>query len=96
MVFFPSQEAALNLVRALRGEEVQGVAALDARPSAIEFFNSDALSLLRTAKSQYPAFEKIPAPKPEYHTAVYLEYHADDDDACEEMVLQAMETVMEM
>jgi len=95
-VFLPSQDAALSLVRALRGEQVTGVAALDARPSAIEFFNSDALNLLRAAKSQYPAFEKIPSPKPEHHTAVYLEYHADDDESCEEMVLQAMETVIEL
>jgi len=95
-VFLPSQEAALSLVRALRGEGVPGIAAVNARPSAIEFFNHDALDLLRKAKSQYPAFEKIPAPKPEYHTAVYLEYHAEDDETCEEMVLAAMEAVMEL
>lgn len=95
-VFLPSEEAALRLVRVLRGESVEGFEAISMKPVGIEFFNSDALNLLRRMKSESSAFEKIPALKPHYHTAVYAEFHADDDESAEEAVMGLMEAIMEL
>ena len=95
-LFLPSEEAALELVRVLRCEEVEGFEVLPARPVAIEFFNCNALNLLRKAKAESSAFEKIPALKPSFHTAVYTEFHGESDDQLEEIVMLAMEAVMEL
>lgn len=95
-IFLPDEEAALRLVRILRGEEVEGFEPVALKPVAIEFFNSDALNLLRNAKAESSAFEKIPALKPHYHTAVYTEFHADDEEALEEAVMGLMEAIMEL
>lgn len=92
-LFLPSEEAALTLVRILRGEMIEGFDPIDARPVAIEFFNHDALDLLRRMKSDNPAFSKIPSLKPHYHTAIYTEFHGEADDALEEQVMQVIETI---
>ena len=93
-VFLPTQDAAIALVRALRGEAVDGLHPLDAHPVAIEFFNSDALDLLRKARSESSAFESIPSLKPHYHTAIYTEFHRDSDDDAESAVMQVIEAVI--
>ena len=93
-VFLPSEEAALKLVRILRGEIVDGFEQMTARPVAIEFFNCDALDMLRRAKSNYPAFEAIPALKPHFHTAIYTEFHGENEDELEEAVMQAMDAIV--
>ncbi|MEN6357969.1 MAG: FAD-binding oxidoreductase [Armatimonadota bacterium] len=95
-VFLPSEEAALKSVRVLRGEKVDGFDPISARPVGIEFFNSDALNLLRRMKGEYPAFEKIPALKPDFHTALYAEFHGSSDEELEEAVMAAMEPLMEL
>lgn len=87
-LFLPSEEAVVTLVDIARAAAV--------RPSAIEFFNHNALDLLRNAKATNPAFESIPVLKPHYHSALYLEYHSDDADEIEEAVMELMETVMEL
>jgi len=92
-VFVPSEHAALKLVRAARGESVDGVDVTESSPCAIEFFNSDAVDLLRRMKSENPAFEKIPAIRPDYHTAVYLEFHGADGAEVEESVMSVMSAV---
>lgn len=95
-VFLPTEEAALKFVCVLRGELVDGLEPSPMRPTAIEFFNSDALDLLRRMKSDYAAFEKIPALKPSFHTAVYTEFHGDSGDELEEVVLSVIEAVMSL
>lgn len=108
-LFLPTEEAAITLVRVARGERVGGFEPSSSagagfeippqeglRPAAMEFFNHDALDLLRNARATNPAFENIPALKPHYHTALYLEFHADDGDAIEEAVMELMETVTEL
>lgn len=87
-LFLSEEEAAIKLVDIARS------AAL--RPSAIEFFSHDALDLLRNAKATNPAFEAIPVLKPHYHTALYLEYHGEDEGQIEEAVMELMESVMEL
>ncbi len=65
MVFQPSEKAALEFVRILRES--------DPKPVAIEYFNPDALDLLRTAD-----FAEFPKMKPHFYAAVYLEFHNAD------------------
>ena len=91
-IFLPSEDAAISLVRAARGEAVQGIEPVTVRPAGIEFFSSEALDLLRRMKTSYPAFERIPPLRPEWHTAVYVEFHAQNDNEAEEAVMALMET----
>lgn len=87
--FLPSEEAALQFVRALRGEV--GEADSPRRPVAMEFFDHAALELLRRTKAENPAFESIPALQPHFHTAVYAEFHGDDEEMVEEAMLQVLD-----
>lgn len=91
-IFLSSEEAALKSVRILRGEPEP----LPVQPAAIEFFNSDALDLLRNMRTKYSAFEKIPALKPSFHTALYTEFHGESNDALEETVLSVMEALADL
>ncbi len=73
--FFPDESAALRFVRATRG------GAASARPCAIEFFDRRTLALLRRRKADTPAFAKLPDIPAGADTAIYVEYHAADDDS---------------
>ena len=95
-IFLPSEDAALKLVRILRGEPVEGLDAVASRPMAIEFLNSDALNLLRRAKAECSAFDSIPALKPHFHTAVYVEFHGENEEDVEEAVIRLMDTIMNL
>lgn len=86
--FFPEEAAALRFVRFLRGE---AGGALPCPPAAIEFFDARALNLLRNAKAGNPAFAKLPALAPHFHTAIYTEFHGQDPSAVEESVLRTAE-----
>lgn len=90
-IFLPSEEAALRLVRVARGENVGDVPRIESKPAAIEFFSKEALDLLRSAKSKYPAFENIPSLNPTWDTAIYVEYHAETGEQAEEGIMQVME-----
>lgn len=87
--FLPSEEAALTFVKLLRGNTPAG----RQQPVAIEFFNHDALNLLRRMKTESAAFEKIPALNPNFHTAVYVEYHGESDEELEGAMMQALEEI---
>ena len=96
VVFLPDEESSLYFVRALRGEQVDGIQPVSTKPVAIEFFNHNALNLLRDMKSRYPAFSNIPALKPHFHTAVYIEFHAEDQDTLDEIVMEVMEVMQSL
>ncbi len=85
--FLPSEEAALQFVRALRDDATEA----SLRPAALEFFDHDALALLRRMKADHPAFASLPALPPHFHTAVYTEFHLADDDQVEAAMLQALD-----
>ncbi len=90
--FLPSEEEALKYVRAVRGEDVEGVdTEMVAKPSAIEFFNDLALEMLRKQKADNPAFAYLPEMPPEYNTAVYVEYEGQDEDEVAEAIMAAAE-----
>lgn len=95
-MFLPSEEAALTLVRVLRGEDVEGFQPPAIQPVAIEFFNSNALDLLREMRSESSAFSEIPALKPHYHTAINVEFHGESEEELEAAVMQVMEDATEL
>ncbi len=74
MFFFPDQAAAVQWVIAAR-------ATGGTRLAALEFFDSHALNLLRRERSNIAAISALPELPPHFHTAVYAELHAPDDDA---------------
>ena len=77
--FFASEGQALVFVRSLRE-------AMDAAPTAIEFFDDRSLELLRRMKSSHPAFAGLPELRSTYHTAIYFEYDRAVPDAAAEAV----------
>jgi len=91
-VFMPTEDLALDFVRILRGEGVANAPNL--RPVAIEFFDHNALDLLRRMKEEYSAFADIPALQPHFHTAVYTEFHSNNplDETIEE-IMNLLETM---
>jgi D-lactate dehydrogenase (cytochrome) len=80
MAFMPSEAAALKLVRALRAETVAGLQAhASMAPAAMEYFNADALTLLRCQKNLNPAFAALPDIDKRHAVALYVEYHGDEE-----------------
>ena len=51
------------------------------RPTAIEFFDSNALALLRRMKGESAAFSDLPVLDPEFHSAIYFEIEGEVPDA---------------
>jgi len=78
MAFFPAEEPALAFAEALRAPPIA--------PVAIEFFDRGALNLLRRQRETNPAFKEIPAMPAEDHTAIYVEFFGDSNDAVENEV----------
>lgn len=93
MLFAPAEDIAVQLVRFLRGERTGIFDEFTGRPAAIEFFNHDALDLLRRMKGENPAFAGIPHLQPHFHTALYMEFHASSEDEIDESVMQVMEAM---
>lgn len=91
VLFMPSEDAAIALVRAIRGQSFIGL-----HPVAIEFFNSNSLDLLRRMRLSTTAFSNIPALKPYYHTAIYVEFHGDSEDSVESDAMKAMELAVDL
>jgi len=75
--FFPNEEAALQFARFLHE---------NLKPVAIEFFDHNALDLLRNADMDLP---DLPG---HLHTAIYFEFHHDAD----EDIMTAAEKMMEL
>ncbi len=87
-VFLPNQDSALRFVRAVRGEQVDGIRQSDIQlPVAIEFFDARALELLRKEREHNAAFGQLQEIKSHYHTAVYVEFHGDNDMQATEWIL---------
>ena len=75
--FFPNEDAALQFVYFLREK---------LKPVAVEFFDHNALNLLRNSDMELP---KIPE---HLHTAIYFEFHHD----AEEDIMSAAEQMMKL
>lgn len=68
--FFESEEEALEFVRFLREQSAVS-------PTAIEFFDTNALRLLRRMKTENAAFSDLPTLNPEFHVAIYFEFDCE-------------------
>ncbi len=79
MAFFATEEEALDFVRFLRE------AGSTFPPTALEFFDSHSLNLLRRTQSDLPEL------KPEFHTAIYFEYEGEVPDVVVEKVDEAID-----
>ncbi|HBF33877.1 TPA: FAD-binding oxidoreductase, partial [Candidatus Sumerlaeota bacterium] len=94
LAFLPDEASALKFVRALRGETLPELSApLTQRPVAIEFFNSNALELLRHQKLTNPAFSYLPDLLPEHNTAIYTEYHGMDEETVSNALVAACDAL---
>lgn len=89
MAFLPSEEMAVEFVIKIRSE--QSTAGLPVKLVAVEYFNDKSLDLLRNSKKNYTAFAGIPEISSEYNSAVYIEYHSDDDAALQDIIIYASE-----
>jgi D-lactate dehydrogenase (cytochrome) len=94
MAFLPGEDASLRFVRAIRGETVDPVPALEReRPVAIEYFGGKALDLLRRQKATNAAFSAIPRIPDAAASAIYVEYHGPHEDAVAHAAARAGEVL---
>lgn len=85
--FFTGETDALKFVQEIRRDK-------DSQPVAIEFFNFNALKLLRKMKAENPAFRKILNIPDDVATAIYTEYHGSSREELFAKA-EAVETVLE-
>lgn len=83
MCFLPSEEATVTLVEQCR--------AARHAPVALEYFDAHVLALLRARRE---AGQDLPLLHPEWHTALYLEYHGDTEEQVEEAVMAMSEQMV--
>ncbi len=87
--FFPDEESALRFVRAVRGEQLPERGDLaGTRPVAIEYFNHQALDLLRRQRQGNPAFDQMQPLAAHFHTAIYVEFQGENDQQLTEVLLK--------
>ncbi len=84
IAFFSSEKVALQFIRIVRGAKHL--------PVAIEYFNPDALDLLRTSREK--SFHEIPVLKPHFSAAIYLEFHGINSEILDEQAKFIFETML--
>lgn len=97
MFFFRQEENAIKFVRLLRegresvhAESVRyGVEFINSKPVAIEYFNSDALDLLRRQKKDSKGFSQIPDIENEFNAAIYVEFDEDREEDIMNSIIDA-------
>ncbi len=77
MAFFPDQAAAVRFVHGAR-------AADEDRLVALEFFDARALELLRRVRPRMVSLLALPEIPAQFHSAVYAELHASDEEGAGE------------
>ena len=87
-VFLPSEEAALNFVHMARESSI--------KPAAMEYFNYNALNLLRSTKKRNPSFAGVPELCSRFNTAVYLEFHKESEDELDECIMFVSDALAEL
>ena len=87
MIFFPSEVSALEFVWQVRAEEQAD------RPIAIEFFNHGALELFQQQQENNKSFQDIQRLPPDFHTAIYVEYHGDSREELQTRILRTGDLV---
>ena len=83
MAFLPDDECVVRFVEAVRAD----VAQRERGPlAAVEYFDARALQFLERQRRTLDAFASLPPLGDRAGSAVYLEYHGDDESAIEEAV----------
>jgi len=85
--FWATEDQALNFVAKCRTSSAQ--------PAALEFFGHHALDLLRNEKQHNPAFIALQELPDDYHTAVYVELHAQTEHEQHAMLETCANTIRE-
>ena len=99
MFFFEEEDSAIKFVKSLRGDESKAQPSKTKEepgdtefcPAAIEYFNGDALELLRIQKESNAAFSHLAYVDRKFNSAVYVELHSDEEDAVMESMGEALE-----
>lgn len=99
MFFFHEEESAVKFVKALRKDSSEASSAGGGKasddmgfcPAAIEYFNGDALELLRVQKESNAAFSNITCVDRKFNSAVYVELHGNNEDDVMESMGEALE-----
>ena len=73
---------------------MQAVRSLPKPPVAIELFDHNALDLLREQKATNAAFGELPEMPPNLHDAIFLEYHAANEDLLGDALTSMSETIV--
>lgn len=82
--FFNNEEDSLEFIEKFRENSL---------PAAVEFFNHNALDLLRKERQVNPAFSKLLELPLHFHTAVYIEYHGDSQEEIINMVMNTGDAI---
>jgi len=92
MFFFCEEESAVRFVKALREvNSYSSPASAKIQPAAIEYFNGNALELLRVQKESNTAFSNISDVNRRFHSAIYVELHGNTEDDVMESMVEALE-----
>lgn len=90
MFFFKEESHAIKFVNSLRNNDfLPSQDSMTIKPAAIEYFNNDALELLRLQKENGNALSDIPEIKKEFETAIYVEFDDNSEDNIMEIMVEA-------
>ncbi len=78
--FFEREKDSIEFVIAIR-EQLKCIA-------SIEFFDGDALTILRHQKEQKPAFSQLPAVEERMNSAIYIEIHCKEEETAMETLIK--------
>ena len=78
--FLPNDQAALDYIRVIRGEELPGKPHFKHKPASIEFFNKNALEMILKQKEITPAFQQLQEIPAGFNCAVYAEFNDYDSE----------------
>jgi D-lactate dehydrogenase (cytochrome) len=81
VAFFCDENKALSFVKEIRSEEQNNIEVRHGeRLVAIEFFNHEALKLIRKLSEANPMLKRVGELPEHFHSAIYLEYHLENEE----------------
>ena len=82
VIFFKTEKEALTFVQNIRGEKDYN----DIKADAIEFFNESSLNLVNKMKKERDMFSELNTIKPEYKSAVYIEFQRNTEEETDKSI----------
>lgn len=94
---FLPHEKIISFIHYIRGDHLtQGFTrGLPLFPAVIEFFDTDSLLLLKKMKETHGAFSSLPRIPEGEISAVYVEFHADDEDILNDTLLCLSDAIID-